>query len=148
MRNGNNGARSDTKCRELTTRQARLLNELLAQPTMLKAAQNSGVPLRTARRWFAQDPVFRARYHEARRESVDAMIKYANAVGANAMSKTWKLACNEELPPHVRLGALKIIMHLGLHGFEKMDVTMRLEAVEAEQAGNRERRAAMKGSAR
>ena len=89
-----------------------------------------------------------ARYHEARRENVDAMIKYANAVGPNAMSKTWKFACNDALPPHIQLSALKTVMQIGLHGYEKMEVAVRLEAVEAEQAENRARRAAALGGVR
>jgi hypothetical protein len=118
-------------------RKARLIAELMIQPTMVRAAKNAGVPLRTAQRWFRENAAFQADYHQARRETMDGAVKYLNANSANAVRLICNTIANEHADDRVRLSAAVKAMQLGISGYEKMEIATRLEGIEAAQKKTR-----------
>ena len=54
----------------LTVRQQQAVAALLSEPTIGKAAEASGVPVRTLYTWLHDDAAFIGFYQDARRESV------------------------------------------------------------------------------
>jgi hypothetical protein len=115
-------------------RKQRLIAELMFQPTMVRAAKNAGVPLRTAQRWFRENAAFQADYHQARREMMDGAVKYLNANFATAVRLILNTITNEHADDRVRLAAAVKLLQLGFTGYEKMEIAARLEGIEARQA--------------
>jgi hypothetical protein len=115
---------------------------LLAEPTVVLAAEKVGIGESTLLRWL-QEPSFKARYREARRQVVEAAIGRLQTVTTKAVDALERnLGCGI---PAVEVGAAKAILDQAVKGVELVDLAERIEALEQAAAATTGRE---KGSSR
>ncbi len=131
MANGNGkqpAATSDT----LTPKQQRALTALLSEPTVLRAAQASGIGERTLHTWIRSEP-FTSEYRNARREMV-AHATIRLAVGAEkAVMVLEAVMYDKSTPAAVRVSAAKVYLDYVYKSVELEDITARLDALEGKR---------------
>ncbi len=107
---------------------------LLTRPNIEDAARVVGVGEKTLRRWL-QEPQFKARYLQARRDSVrQATARMQQATGA-AGTTILKLMTDANAPPAVRLRAAQCVYEIANKGVELEDIEGRVAALEAATSG-------------
>ena len=107
---------------------------LLTRPNIEDAARVVGVSEKTLRRWL-QEPQFKARYLQARRDSVrQATARMQQATGA-AGTTILKLMTDANAPPAVRLRAAQCVYDIAIKGVELEDIEGRVAALEAAASG-------------
>jgi hypothetical protein len=102
---------------------------LLSRPSIEDAARIAEVGEKTLRRWM-QEPQFRARYLQARREAVgQATARLQQATGA-AAATILKLMTDPNVPASVRLRAAEAAFGLAAKGIEFEDIDARVSELE------------------
>ena len=117
---------------EISSRQHRALAALLEQPTIGKASEVSGVPVRTLHSWL-KEPSFSAEYSSMRRQATQQAIARIQQYSANAAGTLVQLMASDK-PAAVRLAAARTVMELAIKSVEIDDIAARLEALEAKYA--------------
>jgi hypothetical protein len=103
------------------------LAALLAEPTIALAAEKAGIGASTLLRWL-QEPSFKARYREARRQVVEAAIGRLQHVSTKAVDALERnLTCGI---PAVEVGAAKAVLDQAVKAVEVMDLAERVEQIE------------------
>jgi hypothetical protein len=111
------------------------LTALLAQPTIMLAAEKAGISESTLLRWLAE-PAFRTRYRDARRQVVEAAIGRLQTVTTQAVDALARnLTCGI---PAVEVGAAKAILDQSIKAVELVDLTERIEQLEQATAAAKE----------
>lgn len=120
---------------ELRPEQIRLLDCLLACPTIQEAAEQAGIPYGTARRWIGSDPKFRAAYNQARRQLVEHAIVKLQKATDQAVDTLISIATGRRGRPNpTRLAAAKMILDLSLRAVELEDLQQRVSELEEQLA--------------
>jgi hypothetical protein len=106
-----------------------LLVALACGATVTSAARSAGISVRTAHRRLGQAG-FQERLREMRR---DMLQRAADMLTAMALDSTKKLHSlqDENVPPGVRLGAIRTIFEFSLRMREQSELAERLTALEA-----------------
>ena len=109
----------------------RAISALLARPTIAQAAKAVGVADSTLRGWM-KAPAFRKEYVQARRELLDGAIGRLQSACAEAVGVLRDVAQDGKAPPATRVSAAKAILDSSFRGLDVLDLTERLEALEAQ----------------
>jgi len=117
---------------EFTARQHKALAALLAEPSIRKAAEASGVPERTLYAWL-KDTAFAAEYRVMRRDATSQAIARIQQFSGHAAATLVQLMASPN-PPAIRLAAASKILELAIKSVEVDDITARLEALEVKYA--------------
>ena len=126
----------DQTADKLTAKHHKAISALLSEPSIRKAAEQSGVPERTIYAWL-KDSAFDTAYRAARRESVQqatARVQYASSAAVTVLCQ---LMIKESVHASIRLSAAKTILELSIKTLEIDDLAARLEALE--QAANEQK---------
>ncbi len=100
---------------------------LLTRPTIPEAAKACGVGEATLWRWM-QEPEFRDRYRQARRQVLEgAIASLQQAAGEAATTLRTLLKAESET---VRLGACRAILEQATKGADLLDLEARIAALE------------------
>lgn len=110
----------------------RAILALLNEPTVAKAAAQSGIGERTLRRWLAEDEGFQAAYAAARQTVFQVGINRVQALTPRAIQALEELV-GERKYPHVRLAAARTIAELAIRQHDAETIVRRLEEIEARQ---------------
>ena len=113
----------------LTAQQERTITALLAQPSIVAAAQAAKVSEPTVRRWLRQDDRFVNAYRDARRQVVEQAVARLQQASGEAVA-TLRLALTEG-PMSVRVRAADTILSRAMQGVELLDIETRLASLEA-----------------
>ncbi len=105
---------------------------MLTEKSVGAAARRSGVGERTLRRWMTEDDAFKRELGEARRATFQAGMSRAQALTAKAI-ETLAALMGRQIPPNVRLGAVRTIVELGIHQNDAETILRRLDEIEAHQ---------------
>jgi hypothetical protein len=112
---------------ELTPKQERAVDALLAEATLERAAARAGVNERTLRRW-RQEPAFRAAELAARREVVErAQTVVQQLTTAAALALHRNLTCGK---PNVEVRAAVAVLDQAAKAVELQELVARVEALE------------------
>ena len=119
------GAKSDRQREEA-------ILALLIEPTIEAAAKRAGVSDVTLWRWM-QEPDFRDRYRQARRQVLEgAIASLQQSAGEAATTLRALLKAESE---SVRLGAARAILDQATKGADLLDLEARIAALEAGREG-------------
>src|SRR5262245_44141989 len=121
MMSGDNGEA------KLTARQERGLVALLSSPSIVTAAQASGIAVQSLKRWLAE-PGFQAAYRQARRQAVENAIAGLQGLAADAVEALRTALANPN--KNISLRAARIILDYSVRGVELVDLEERLAALE------------------
>jgi len=115
----------------LTAKQARAIDALLAGQTRASAAAAAGVAERTLDRWRAEHPTFS---DELNRRSTlalrDATLRLKSSID-EAVDVLREVMTSADSRPAVRLRAAQVVIESSLKLIEATDLMERLEALEA-----------------
>ena len=109
---------------------ATLIACLLEFPTIEAAASAAGVSRRTVERRM-DDPNFLQAYDEARRQLVSCATGRIAARIGRAVDALGEILDNAEVPPAAKISAARAILEYGLKYGELVDVTRRVDRLEA-----------------
>lgn len=128
---------------KLTRKQEAAIAALLAEPTLERAADVTGVAESTLRRWL-QRPDFADRYREARQALVDNAVRDLQRACGEAARVLRDVATNPETPATARVAACKAILEQTYKGLEVFDLAERIAKLETsiDKGAWHERRAA------
>jgi hypothetical protein len=131
---------SDTEVDGLTPRKEKAVFALLNEPSILKAAEKSGVGERTLHRWL-EEPGFQAQYRRARREAFSHAISLSQRYAVLAVNTLGKVMTDNTAAHSAKVSAATAVLRFGREGIELDDLASRLEALEqqakaAEKNGN------------
>src|SRR5580765_1721517 len=84
---------------------------LLSGRSMRQAAQDRGIGYRTLKTWLASD-WFRAEYHAAKQQLLDATINQLRNIGGQAVAGLYDVVTNVTNPPAVRVSAARAILEV------------------------------------
>ncbi len=119
----------DELIEQLTPQHVKAIVAIMAHPTIEKAANAAGVPVRTLYNWLEM-PVFRKALRSARRKGFDqalGMIFQYTPVAVNVMGK---IMLNPDEPAGARVAAASTIVKLGREAVEIDDLAGRVEEIE------------------
>lgn len=122
---------SGQTCQNLPGKQGRFLEALLASPTIAAAAKKAGISERTGYRWLREDPEFRRRHREAKRQAIEHCTVLLAAGAHGAVAVLLKIANDAAAPASARVAAAGKVLDVALRAVELDDVAGRLEALEA-----------------
>ena len=117
---------------KLTRKQYTVLAALLSEPTIEKAAKQSGVSAPTIYRWL-KDVEFRQEYVAAKWQVVQQTIgrlQLASSLAVNTLQDVMK---DPEAPTACKVSSAKIVLEMTLKGVEIEDLEMRLTLLEKRQ---------------
>jgi hypothetical protein len=114
---------------KLSAKHHKAISALLSEPSIRKAAEQSGIPERTMYAWL-KDSAFDAAYRAARRDSVQQATARLQFVCSAAVSVLCQLMMKETVHASIRLSAAKTILELSIKAIEIDDLAARLEALE------------------
>lgn len=109
---------------------ATLISALLELPTIEAAAQAVGVSRKTVERRL-DDPEFFQAYNEARRQLVTTAAGRISSRIGRAADTLGEVMDNTEAPASARISAARAILEYGLKYGELVDVTRRVDELEA-----------------
>ena len=113
---------------KLTRKQETAIAALLSESTIGGAARVAKVAESTLWRWLQHD-AFRSRYRAARAQVVESAIGTLQRAATKAVAALERnLECGH---PSVEVSAARTILDSAVRAFELLDVTERLEALEA-----------------
>jgi hypothetical protein len=118
-----------TEEKNLTSKQLKLLLNLLSAPTISLAAKEAGIGERTAFRFLA-DPIFQRHYQKAKRQQVGQAISRLQQVSGEAVSTLTTIAADPEAPASSRVSAARVILETAFRGTELEALESRLEELE------------------
>ena len=114
---------------DLTPKQEKAIQALLAHPTMDEAAQAAGVGRTTIFRWLQQKE-FQTAYRNARRESVKHAIARLQNRTSEAVEVLAEVMNDQTNNPSARVGAAKAIIEYSIKAVEIEDLAQRVEELE------------------
>jgi hypothetical protein len=114
----------------LNARQLDAVSALLSAPTIGKAAERAGVPVRTLYSWLHDDVAFIALYQEARRQAVQQAIAQLQKHSSDAVSVLVSIMKSSKKPAAARIAAASKVLDLAIKGVELEDLAARLAALE------------------
>jgi DNA-binding MurR/RpiR family transcriptional regulator len=117
---------------KLTPRQQKALLALLNEPTVLKAAQASGVGGRTLHRWI-REPEFKRAYRESFSQTVALLHRY----GPLAVATLAGVTQAKDAPHAAKVAASSAMLKHGRESIELDDLAQRVEAIEQAQRAGR-----------
>ena len=94
---------------------------LLQEPTLEKAAQATGVGLRTLQRWL-NDANFQELYRKAKNDLLANATAQLRAASGRAVTVLDAIANNRRVNPAARVSAARCILELGLRAHEIEDL--------------------------
>lgn len=115
---------------DLTSKQDKALQALLAQNTITAAAKAAGVGERTLYRWL-DDPDFSAAYRHARRQVMQHTISRLQQASTHATTVLLMIMADKTVSPGVRLRAAVSVLEVAIKSVELEDLQQRIEALEA-----------------
>lgn len=116
--------------RTVSPRQERAIAALLVEPSVAKAAESSGVGLRTLHRWTREDEAFIAAYRAARREAFGHAIGLTQRMAPHAVHTLAKIMADGSAPFAARVAAATGLLRFGRESIELDDLAARVEALE------------------
>lgn len=128
----------------LSARHDRAIAALLSEPTVAKAAEACGVPLRTLQRWLERSD-FKAALRDARREAFGQAIAMTVRYSPVAVQTLAKVLVDTGASASARVTAAATLLKFGRESIELDDVSERLGALERSLGGASSRAAADAG---
>ena len=122
---------------ELPLRQLRVVDALLIEPTIAKAAKRVGVNERTVRKWM-KGPAFQRALDEARREAFAESLARLLAGAGAAVEALHRVLEDERARPSDKVSAARTLLDHAHRAEEALDVRERIAALEAALASRRE----------
>jgi hypothetical protein len=116
---------------QVTARQRRLIEALLAGQSVTQACRTAGVGRRTYYRWLRQ-PAFREALAEAEADLLEAATRRLLALQASALDAVGAVLADEHLPPTYRLQAARLVLDSALRFYDATSLERRLRALEEE----------------
>lgn len=116
---------------QITARQRRLMEALLAGQSVSQACRTAGVGRRTYYRWLKQ-PHFQAALREAESDLLTQTTRRLLALQANALAAVGDILADATLPPAYRLQAAKMVLDGALRFYDATTLERRLKALEEE----------------
>jgi len=116
----------------LTRKQYTVLAALLSEPTIEKAAKQSGVSTPSIYRWF-KNPVFKQEYVLAKWQVVQQTIGRLQIASSLAVQTLQGVMADPEAPTACKVSSAKIVLEMTLKGVEIEDLEMRLTSLEKGQ---------------
>lgn len=116
---------------QVTARQRRMIEALLAGQSVTQACRTAGVGRRTYYRWLKQ-PVFREALAEAESDLLTQATRRLLALQASALDAVGAVLADEHLPPTYRLQAAKMVLDSALRFYDATSLERRLRALEEE----------------
>ena len=102
---------------------------LLTEKSVGAAARRCQLGERTLRRWLTEDETFKRELGDARRATFQAGMNRAQALTSEAI-ETLSVLMARQMPPNVRLGAVRTIVELGMHQHDAEAILARLDELE------------------
>ncbi len=115
--------------KDLSPRQERAIGALLTAPTIVQAAQETGISERTLRRWTTQ-PAFQSELRRARRQALGRAVGRLQQVAERAVDALDQVMQDEKASPANRVSAARTALRFACHGAEIDDFEERLSALE------------------
>lgn len=116
---------------QVTARQRRLIEALLAGQSVTQACRTAGVGRRTYYRWLGQ-PAFREALQQAEAALLEAATRRLLALQASALDAVGAVLADEHLPPTYRLQAARLVLDGALRFYDGVILERRLRALEEE----------------
>src|SRR6266849_686486 len=114
---------------KLTRKQDQAIAALLACPSILDAARQSGVAEVTLYRWQKLE-VFECAYREARRQVVQQAIVQVQAACSEAVATLRAIMKDSAAPASARVSAAKTVLDTAIKAVELEDLEARIAALE------------------
>jgi hypothetical protein len=118
-----------TEEKNLTSKQLKLLLNLLSAPTISLAAKEAGIGERTAFRFLA-DPIFQRHYQKAKRQQVGQAISRLQQVSGEAVSTLTTIAADPKALASTRVSAARTILEMTFKATEMESLEDRLNELE------------------
>lgn len=115
----------------LSPNQEAALLALLTEPTVLKAAERSGVGARTIYKWLERDPRFAAAYRSARREAFVHAMTITQRYAPMAIQALARIMVDPAAPASARVSAATAVLNFARQSIEIDDLAERVRALEA-----------------
>ena len=113
----------------LTPKQEQAIIELLAQPSVRKAAEVAGVGERTLYRWL-EEPAFAAAYKKTRREAFKQAMGLTQRYAPVAVSTLAQITTDKTAPHSARVSAAQALLKFSRESLELDDLAERISALE------------------
>jgi hypothetical protein len=114
----------------LSPMQSKAILALLNEPSVSKAAEASGVGLRTLHKWLDADDEFIAAYRKARRQTFTQAISLTMRYTPVAFNVLAKIMVDTQAPYAARVAAATNLLRFGRESVELDDLAIRVEALE------------------
>jgi hypothetical protein len=118
---------------KLTRKQDQAIAALIACPSILDAARQSGVAVETLYRWLKLEG-FQAGYTAARRAVVQQAIVQLQGACGEAVETLRTVMRDPEAPASARVSAARTVLETAVKAVELEDLEQRLAALEAQSA--------------
>lgn len=118
----------------LSPKQESAILALLAQPTVLRAAEAAGVAESTMHRWLCE-PAFASAYRAARRRAFAQAVAVTGRYAPLAVQVLAKIMADERAPHSARVQAAQAILKFTRESLELDDLAERVEALERRGVG-------------
>ncbi len=125
---------------EITRRQGRALDALVAGATLCAAAASAGVTERTLRRW-RRDQRFAGALRKAQDQAFAEARRELRAASLDAVRALRSVASDSSSPAPARVSAAKCVVELALRSREVDDLAVRVEELEHLMPSNGQGRA-------
>lgn len=109
---------------------------LLTQPTITDAAQNTGVNERTLYRWMKEEE-FREKYDNARKQMVNQALVYLQSLTGKATKKLEEIIDDNNTPANVKVSAIRTVLDNVVKIKELQEIEQELENLK-QQIGEKE----------
>lgn len=119
---------------KMTRKMESAVAALLTAPTIATAAAAVGISEQTLWRWL-QDPDFKERYREAKREAVAQAVARLQQVSSQAVETLWVIMTDDEAKDSTRVTAAKAVLEMAIKGIELEDLAARIDALEKSLGG-------------
>jgi len=113
----------------ISTKQARVIDSLLSQPTTRGAAKTAGVGEATVRRWLKL-PEFREALRRGRADRYDEVLSFIVGAGNQAAAQLLVIMADKDSPKTCRVRAAEILLQHGRAGINEQDILTRIESLE------------------
>lgn len=118
----------------MTPNKEKALRALLTAPTRAQAARDAGISETTMAKYFAE-PDFKAAYDAQFRGLMEAATRRAQQCINPALDALRDIVADTEQSPQARISAARSILEYSLKLSERLDISDRLEALEAQIEG-------------
>jgi hypothetical protein len=121
---------------KLTRKQESAIAALISEPTVLQAAQRTGVGDTTLWRWM-KEPEFQAAYKDARRQVMNTAIGRIQDTCTEAVETLRAIMQDTNASASSRVSAAKSVLEIGLRAMELQDMEERITQLEDIAQANR-----------